>query len=62
MNKSDLESLAVELRTDMKWIKNKIDPLCRQVEANTKWRYKLTGGLAILSFIIGMMGAKLIGI
>ncbi len=48
----------IEMHTDLKWIKKQLfgngaKGLVSKVASNTRWRLITTGGLTLLSFLIG---------
>ena len=65
----DDHDVLIELRTDVKWIKKKMNTLCEINQTQTKrierlenWQNKIMGGLGVLTMIIGLLGAKIKGL
>jgi len=59
----------IELSTDVKWIKKKMNTLCEINQTQTKrierlenWQNKIMGGLGVLTFLLGILGAKIKGL
>lgn len=62
MKRDELEKHVVETKTDIKWIKEKITPICKAVEKNTAWRNRMIGAISVLTFLTGAGALRLFGV